>query len=132
MEVAVGWMPGLGASELELLRCSAGDFVWRARDFDGERLARLFQIGELAGEDGFAREMAVARENVLTHLLVSAAQIDDAEVESRGERIAIALLQCGAGQHRVLPFCCELQQARMNVGEPWRPVGVSERNAVFH
>src|ERR1700751_4241164 len=111
-------------SELQFFDGLVRNFVRCAHDIDGQRVAGFFEVGELPCKNGFSSEVAVAGEDVLAHLLVSAAQIDNAEIEASGKRVTVTLLQSGAGEDGVLPFCRELHKARMNVVEPRRAIGV--------
>src|ERR1051326_7748255 len=95
-----------------------GQFTGGCGDIQDERIRRLFEVSELAGENGFTGKMTVTSENMLAHLGVGAAEIDDAAIESGGESVAIALFESGAGQDGALAFRGETLQFVVHAGEP--------------
>lgn len=108
------------------------EFVRRVSNIQNQRVRRFFEVSELPGENGFPGKMTVAAFNVVAHFFVSAAEVDDAEVESCGKPVAIALLERGTRQHDILFCLAEAQQLGMNICEPGKTVGIGQRNAVFH
>ena len=53
----------------------------------------FFQVRKLAGKDGFAGKVTVARFDVLAHDVVAAPKIDDSQIEGGGKQVAIRLLE---------------------------------------
>ena len=82
-----------GLRELQTADGLGDELLRRVRDIENQRVGRLFEVRELASEDRFAGKMAVAGFDVMFHLVVGAAQIDDAKIEAGGELVAVALLQ---------------------------------------
>jgi len=75
------------------LRDDLGDEFFRGmRNVENQSVLRLFQVGELSGEDGFSGEVAVPRFDVAAHDFVGSTEIDDAHVERDGELVAVGLL----------------------------------------
>src|SRR4029077_18358670 len=66
-----------------------GEFFRRMRNVEGQSVVWLFQVGELAREDGFSGEGAVPRFDVAAHQFVSSTEIDDAHIEAGGKQVAV-------------------------------------------
>ncbi len=68
------------------------EFLRGMRNVEDQSVLRLFQIGELSGENGFSGEVAVPRFDVAAHDFVGSTEIDDAQVEVDGELVAVGML----------------------------------------
>src|SRR5579859_1680347 len=97
-----------------------------------DRVLRLFQVTELSGQDALAREVAVARQNVRAHFLVGPFEVDDLHIESGADRIAIFLLQRGAGKHATVAGCVLTHEFLVHGREPRYAVRVVQRNSLLH
>jgi hypothetical protein len=69
-----------------------GKLLGRVRYVEVQSVVRLFEVGELASENGFACEVAVTGFDVLAHDVVSSPEIDDVHVKSCGKFVAVRLL----------------------------------------
>jgi hypothetical protein len=83
---------------------------------DYESIGRLFEIGELAGQDVFVSEMALAGSQAIGDELVGTLQVDQFCIYASHEQIAVALFQRGAAEDRVAFFGIEFDE----VSRAWR------------
>ena len=98
-----------------------------------DSIARLFEIRKLSGQDRFAGEMtATTLETWAESHRYDTFEVINPQIHSRGELLAVTLLQGGAGQHRILIFCGALPELRVNRSQPRLAVFVGKRNPVLH
>src|ERR1700740_2003460 len=72
-------------SEMQVGNDLGDEFFGRVQNVEYQSVLRLFQVGELSGENGFSGEVAMPRCDVATHDFVGSTEVGDAHVEFGGE-----------------------------------------------
>lgn len=108
------------------------DFFRRMRRVHSYRIRRFLEIRELASENSFAGEMAVAAEDSLAEEFVTPFQINNLDFGAGAKLLAVRVLQCRASEDDVGTVSDPLHNAIAQGSKPGSAVRVGERNAARH
>lgn len=116
-------------SQPELLSNLGYDFLGGCGDRDRYRIFRLFEIRELANQNGLACEMPTSRPQAISNEIGFASKVD---ISYFGcvELVAVSSLQRRAREHCISTCRYPTENRRMEVCQPWFSVSVRERDAI--
>ena len=118
--------------QLEPLTDFAHDHFRRLPYVHCHRILRLFEVGELAGQEVFTRKMSLPLAQPLEDLIVGTLQIDERNLGADQESLPIDLFQGRACHDDFPPLCYPLRDFSVKDLQPWRSLGVPKWNPVPH
>jgi hypothetical protein len=108
------------------------DFFRRIRRVHSYRIRRFLEVRELASENSFAGEVALAAEDSLAEEFVTPFQIDNFDFGTCAKLLAVCVLQCGASEDDVGTVSDPLHDGIVHGSKPGSAVRVGEWNTARH